>query len=241
LAAASLDGRSILVTGAAGGIGAAVVGACVDAGAQVIAVDVDEGVTALEDGGVTAVVGDVTDPAVVEHLAASRVDGLVHAAAVLTRVGSIEQVTVEDWQRQADVIARSAFFLVRAVAERMRADGRGGSIVCFSSVSAHHGGLGGTWPYAAANGAVLSLVRGLARTYAPHEIRVNGIAPGAVDTPMMTSGLSVERLDAIVANIPLGRMAQPAEVADVCVFLLGDRSSYVTGVTLDVDGGWITR
>jgi NAD(P)-dependent dehydrogenase (short-subunit alcohol dehydrogenase family) len=214
---------------------------------RVVATDVaEEELHAVCGGAAVAVAGDVTDVEFHARLVdeAQRLggpDALVTAAGVLRRASAIGDVTVADWHHHADVIERSTFFLVRAVAERIRERGRPGSVVCFSSVSAHHGGLGGTWAYAAANAGVLALVRGLARTYGAAGIRVNGIAPGAVDSPMMTRGLAREQLAAVVERVPLGRMADPAEIASVCLFLLGDAASYVTGVTLDVDGGWMTR
>ena len=85
------------------------------------------------------------------------------------------------------------------------------------------------------------MVRGFARTYAPHGIRVNAVSPGTTNTPMLTRDLPKERLDAINAMVPMGRIAEPSEMASVGLFLLSDWASYVSGVTLDVDGAWLTR
>lgn len=248
-----LEGRSIIVTGAGGAIGARVVQDALAAGMSVTATDASKerlDAACAAAGGATevqAVVGDIADLAFQSHLVSEalggfgQLDALAHVAGVLKRVAAITEITLDDWMYHSDVIERGTFFLVRGVAEQIRKQGTDGAIVCFSSVSAHHGGLGGTWPYAAANAGVLALVRGMGRTYAPHGIRVNGIAPGAVDSPMMTAGLTAEQLEQVLDKIPIGRMAQPSEIASVCLFLLGERASYIAGVTVDVDGAWLTR
>jgi 3-oxoacyl-[acyl-carrier protein] reductase len=89
--------------------------------------------------------------------------------------------------------------------------------------------------------AVVSLVKSLARELAPHNINVNSIAPGVVDTPMIRNDVSQEALDAFMKMVPLGRIAQPREIADCCLFLASDWASYVTGHTLDVNGGQLMR
>lgn len=248
-----LTGRTIIVTGAAGGIGGAVVRLAVANGMNVLAVDIarerlEAGMAGVSNPAAVAVhVADLADtaaiPAIVEAAVArfGRVDGLVHAAAVLKRQMEITEITEADWDLQVDVNQRGTWFLVREVAETLRAQGGGGSIVLFASVGAYTGGLGGSWIYAATKGAVVTMVRGFARTYAPHAIRVNAISPGTTNTEMLTKDLPPERLDAINAMVPLKRIAEPGEMASVALFLLSDWASYVAGVTLDVDGAWLTR
>ena len=248
-----LAGRSIIVTGAAGGIGSAVVRMAVDNGMNVLAVDVaadrlevvvseigrpDAVAAHSADMGVTAAIPGIIEAAVKRF---GRVDGLVHAAARLKRQMDINEITEADWDAQVDVNQRGTWFLVREFAETLRGQGSGGSIVLFASVGAYTGGLGGSWVYAATKGAVVTMVRGFARTYAPNGIRVNGISPGTTNTEMLTRDLPPERLEAINAMVPLKRVAEPGEMASVALFLLSDWASYVAGVTLDVDGAWLTR
>jgi NAD(P)-dependent dehydrogenase (short-subunit alcohol dehydrogenase family) len=109
--------------------------------------------------------------------------------------------------------------------------------VNFTSQGWWTGGFGGSVVYAASKGGIVSMSRGLARTLAPHRIRVNTIAPGFVDTPMMCSDMTEAELQACVDQVPLGRMAEPDEVADIASFLIGSDSRYMTGATLNVTGG----
>lgn len=227
-----LDGRRVLVTGAAGGIGAAVVGAAVELGASVVAVDREQ----PEIVGVETGAFDLRDVAQVERFVADQgpFDALIHVAAVLRRTPTIDDITLEDWDLQHEVNLRGTFFLTRAVAGRMPA---GGSIVTFTSQGWWTGGYGGSVAYNSAKGGIVTLTRGLAREFAGRRIRVNAVAPGAVDTPMMSEGLSADARAAFVAQIPLGRMAEPVEVADVALFLASDAARYITGATLNVSGG----
>lgn len=248
-----LAGRTIIVTGAAGGIGGATARMAVDNGMNVLAVDVaaDRLHSFVADspraGAIAAHVADLarTDaiPGIVRAAVDrfGRIDGLVHAAAVLRRQLDISEITETDWDAQVDVNQRGSWFLVREVAETLRRMERPGAIVMVASAGAFTGGLGGSWVYASTKGAVVSMVRGFARTYAPLGIRVNAISPGTTNTEMLTRNLPQQRLDAVKALVPLGRIAEPEEMASVALFLLSDWASYVAGVTLDVDGAWLTR
>ena len=243
-----LADRGVLITGAAGGIGSAVADAFVGAGARVCLVDVD--------GDELAQVGDrLGEPSsilvaniaeVAEHdelvqaasTALGNVHVLVHCAAVMRRA-SVTEVTEDDWDFQHSVNLKASFFLNRAVAEHMRAHGTRGRIVNFSSQAWWTGGLDGSLVYAASKGGVVSMTRGLARTYGEYGIRVNAISPGLVRTTMLSSDISETALEAIVAQTPLGYIAEPAEIASVAVFLASDHSSYITGATINVSGGFL--
>ena len=107
----------------------------------------------------------------------------------------------------------------------MRAQGNGGRIVNFASQGWSTGGFGGSVVYAASKGGVVSMSRGLARTWAPDGITVNTVSPGAADTPMMREGLTEEALEAFISTVPLGRMAEPDEVASAVIFLASDHAS----------------
>ena len=168
-----------------------------------------------------------------------RLDVLAHVAAVLRRRGSIGEVTEDDWDAQLDTNLKAAFFLNRAVARLMRKQGRGGRIINFSSQGWLTGGFGGSVVYAASKGGIVSMSRGLARSLAGDGILINTVAPGAVDTQMMRGGLSEEELQAFVGQIPLGRLAEPEEIAGAVVFLASDHVTYMTGATINVSGGQI--
>jgi NAD(P)-dependent dehydrogenase (short-subunit alcohol dehydrogenase family) len=156
---------------------------------------------------------------------------------VLRRRNTIDDVTEEDWDVQLDVNLKAVFFLNRAAATLFRAQGRGGRIVNFTSQGWWTGGFGGSVVYAASKGGVVSMSRGLARTLAPAGITVNTVSPGAADTSMMRSGMTDEGLAEFVKMIPLGRMAQPSEVASAVLFLASNLAGYITGATINVSGG----
>jgi NAD(P)-dependent dehydrogenase (short-subunit alcohol dehydrogenase family) len=245
---AGLEGRGVLVTGAAGGIGRAVARAFAAAGANVVAADVEaralgELAGSLDGPGRHSAIA--VDLAALEEIedfvaqareAAGSLDALAHVAAVIRR-SDLDAVTEEDWTAQEAVNLRATFFLNRAVARAMQAQGRGGRIVNFASQGWWTGGFGGSVVYAATKGGVVSMTRGLARTYAPDGICVNCVSPGAVDTPMLRDGMTDEALESFRAQIPLGRFAAPEELAGAVVFLASDHASYITGATLNVSGG----
>lgn len=248
--ATGLEGQGVIVTGAAGGIGRATAEAFATAGARVMAVDLhqaaaEEVVGAMEGEGHVAVGLDLNDLDAHEALIARAchelggLRALAHLAAVLARRDSVDQVTESDWDFQLDTNLKAGFFLARAAADAMIEAGSGGSITLFSSQGWWTGGFGGSVVYCASKGGVVSMARGLARTYGPHRIRVNAIAPGLVDTPMLMNDLSPEVFEALKAATPLNRVADPAELAGVVVFLASDHASYVSGATLNVSGGFL--
>jgi NAD(P)-dependent dehydrogenase (short-subunit alcohol dehydrogenase family) len=243
-----LEGRGVLVTGAAGGIGRAVTHAFAATGANVVAADLDaaaldELVAGLEGAGRhTAIAADLADLAGIDGFvarsreAAGSLDVLAHAAAIIRR-SELDAVEQDDWDLQEAVNLRATFFLNRAAARVMREQGRGGRIVNFASQGWWTGGFGGSVVYAATKGGVVSMTRGLARTYGSDGILVNCVSPGAVDTPMLRDGMTDEALESFRAQIPLGRFAAPEELAGAVVFLASDHASYITGATLNVSGG----
>lgn len=247
---AGLEGRGVIVTGAAGGIGRAVSGAFAAAGARVMAVDLHQeaasGVVAgLEGSGHVGMGVDLTDRdaqrALVER-AADELGGLyalAHLAAVLRRVSSVDEVSEDDWDFQLDTNLKASFFLMREAASAMRAAGEGGRIIAFSSQGWWTGGFGGSVVYCAAKGGIVSMVRGLARTYGGDQITVNAVAPGQVDTPMLMTDLAPETLEAMTNATPLGRVASPEELGGVVVFLASRHASFISGATINVSGGFL--
>jgi NAD(P)-dependent dehydrogenase (short-subunit alcohol dehydrogenase family) len=246
---AGLEGKGVLVTGAAGGIGRATADLFAACGASVCAVDLNgeavrELVASLGDSKRhLAIEIDLTDGRRHEPLLRQvqerfgSLGVLVHAAAVLRRRSSITEVTEQEWNLQVDTNLKASFFLNRAVAEHMKEQGRGGRIINFSSQGWWTGGSHGSVVYAATKGGIVSMSRGLARIYGPYGILVNSIAPGLVDTPMLRSGLRDADLAELVRGCPLGRLAMPVEVAKVAVFLASDHASYLSGATINVSGG----
>lgn len=247
---AGLEGKAVVVTGAAGGIGREVAAAFADAGAHVCGVDLElEPVAAVVDalagGPHRAEALDIRNLHQLEPLLRraqetfGRLDVLANTAAVLVRRDNVDEVTEEDWDLQHDVNLKAAFFLNRAAARLFRTQGSGGRIINFASQGWWSGGFGGSVAYAATKGGIVSMSRGLARTYAGDGITVNTVAPGAVDTPMMRSGLTEDQLQAQVDQIPMGYMADPADLAGIVVFLASDHARYITGATINVSGGWL--
>jgi NAD(P)-dependent dehydrogenase (short-subunit alcohol dehydrogenase family) len=245
-----LAGKGVLVTGAAGAIGSAVARAFAAAGACVAALDLDgdaaRSLAASLPGdrhvGLGADMADVArhDDVVGEaEDAVGPLVALAHLAAVLRRRHDIREIDEPDWDAQADVNLKATFFFDRAFAELLRGNGRPGAIVNFSSQGWWTGGFGGSIVYNATKGGIVTMTRGLARTYAAAGIRVNAVAPGLVDTAMLHDDLSAEALQGLVDQVPLGRIASPEEVAPAVVFLASEHAAYITGTTLNISGGWL--
>ncbi len=247
---AGLEGRGVILTGATGGIGAAVATGFAAAGAKVMAVDLDQArldevVGGLEGTGHVGVVADLSDLSSHAALVARATEELggvyvlANLAAVLRRRGSLDEVTEEDWDFQHGINVKSAFFLARAAGNAMIAAGQGGRIILFSSQGWWTGGFGGSVAYASSKGGVTTMCRGLARTFGPHQITVNCVSPGQVHTPMLMTGLAPEVYEAMKKQTPLGYVAEPEELAGPVVFLASDHAKYITGATLNVSGGFL--
>lgn len=248
--ASGLEGKRVLVTGGAGGIGREVALAFAAAGSRVAVVDLaqDEvkAVVAEMDGGPhVALATDLRPVAghakLIESVVAGLgdLDVLVCAAAVLVRRANVDDISEADWDFQHDINLKSTFFLNQAVARVFRQRGRGGRIINFTSQGWWSGGFGGSVAYAATKGGIVSMTRGLARSLAKDNITVNAVSPGAADTAMMRSGMTDESLAATAAAIPLGRMAAPSELAGAVLFLASNHAGYITGATINVSGGWL--
>jgi 3-oxoacyl-[acyl-carrier protein] reductase len=189
------------------------------------------------------ITADLTDPGVprrvVDDILATegRLDVLVHNAAVLVHQHPIPDVTMDDYDVQTSVNLRAVFFLSQAAAEAMRSHGWG-RIIAISSVGARTGGLSNSAIYAATKAGVISLMKNFARNYGPFGITANAVAPGAIDG-FMTEHMTRDEREAFTRLVPLGRFAEPIEVAHVVDFLASDRASFVNGATIDVNGGWV--
>jgi len=243
----------VLVTGAAAGIGEAAARRVAQTGARVYALDRDaDALARLVDELADAVplVADLTDP---ESVAAafSRVDddgaglaGLVCAAGIQT-YGTVDaEDALETFDRAFAVNVRGVFLAAHHAVPLIRRTGAGGSIVVVSSVQAYMA-QHGVAAYAATKGALNAMVRAMSVDHAHENIRVNAVCPGSVDTPMLrwaaTEFGGTENVETTIAqwgrSHPLGRVAQPSEVAEMIEFLLSERASFVTGADIKVDGG----
>jgi NAD(P)-dependent dehydrogenase (short-subunit alcohol dehydrogenase family) len=245
-----LSGKRVLLTGATGGIGREVALALGDAGALVGVVDLDAGkvaalVAEMAGGPHLALAHDVrpvgSHPGLVERAVAGLggLDILIQTAAVLVRRPSVFEVTEADWDFQHDVNLKATFFLAQAAAKVMHGQGTGGRIINFTSQGWQSGGFGGSVAYAASKGGIVSMTRGLARSLAKDRITVNAVSPGAADTAMMRQGMDDAALAGIAAQIPLGYLAHPSQVAGTVLFLASDAAEYITGATINVSGGWL--
>jgi NAD(P)-dependent dehydrogenase (short-subunit alcohol dehydrogenase family) len=234
------QGRVALVTGSARGMGRAMCDVLTETGHRVIGLDrLPQEPGPLE----RAIEADLLDPAVprqvIDDIVATegRLDVLVHNAAILVATHPLPEVTLEDYDLQTGVNLRAVFFLSQAAAEAMRPNGWG-RIIGISSVGARTGGVSDSAVYNAAKAAMISLMKNFARNYGRYGITANAVAPGAVEG-FMTAHLTPQERADLVAQLPLGRMAEPIEVARVVGFLASDAASYINGATIDVNGGWV--
>jgi NAD(P)-dependent dehydrogenase (short-subunit alcohol dehydrogenase family) len=248
--------KTVIVTGATRGIGAAIADTCAALGASVVLAGRDETAGGIVEGGIRSkgnvarfVQGDVTAPGFPERLMddvlgrEGRIDVLVNNAGVLSRSNAAD-CTDAEWDNVIGTNVTAVFQLCRAVIPVMRRqfrdDGRAGAIVNIASDWAIVGAYNAV-AYGTSKGAVAQLTRSMAIDHAKDGIRVNAVCPGDTETDMLLSGRGEERRDDVLRRlghaIPLGRLGSPVDVAAAVAFLASDAASYVTGVLLPVDGG----
>ncbi len=248
----NLKDRVGVVTGAGSGIGEGIARALAAEGCKLCIWDRDAGaaqktVSSLTATGIIAqsTAVDVGDPAAVEEAVAEtiarfgRLDILVNAAGVLS-TGLVADLPVTEWQRIAQVNLAGVIYCVKAAIPVMKQQ-RHGRIINIASVSAMRGGgsVGNTL-YGTTKAGVVALTMGLARELGPFGITANAIAPAIVDTAMTHAALTEDAKRRILERIPLGRLAQLSDVADLATFLASERAGFITGATIPVDGGILT-
>ena len=250
-------GDAVIVTGAAGGIGAATVENLVNQGIFVFAVDKNSEALAKILAGIdpegeltSAITADVTSEKECQALGEAvkkkgiRLKGLVNNAAVGAFNMSVENCSFDEWQRIISINLTSLYLVAKYALPLIRSAG-GGAIVNISSIHAQ-ATSSGVAPYAAAKGGVLALTKTMALDLAPDNIRVVCILPGATDTPMLRQhaereGKTLAELGFPTSENAIGRIAQPEEVADVIAFALSRGASFITGSSLIPDGGILAK
>ena len=235
-----LKNKICIVTGAAQGIGAATVKKFAEEGAIVIGCDRQTGVNAgAVEGSYETYAVDVTDRAQVDAMVAAvlarhgRIDVLVNNAGI-TKDARLVKMTLQQFDAVIDVNLRGVFHCAQAVANSMIEQGRG-VILNASSVVGIYGNFGQT-NYAAAKFGVIGFTKTWSRELGPKGIRVNAVAPGFVETPILAT-VPDKVLQHMKAQVPLGRLAQPEEIANVYAFLASDEASYINGAVIEVSGG----
>ena len=247
----NFTGQIALITGAASGMGAATAREFAATGGQVAIVDRNETLARQVADEIKAdqpIIGDVSDSAFCRQAVDltleryGRLDVLVNAAGIIVRASG-ELTTDEQWQRIIGVNLNGVFFMSRAAIPPMKQQGRG-AIVNFGSIWGEVGSAG-VAAYCATKGGVHLLTKAMALDHVKDGIRINAVCPGEVNTPMLQSErhepVTPEMLQKVADTVPMGRLAEPVEIAHVVLFLASDAASYMTGSLVTVDAGFTAR
>jgi len=245
-----MTGKTALITGASSGIGAATAAVFANLGAHVAigylkneagAQTVRDGIVAA-GGRAVAVKGDVRKTAEIQSIvdqtvaAFGPIDILINNAGWLVERQKIADITESRWHEIMDLNLTSAVLCTQMVVPSMIERG-GGSIVNLVSIAGRNGGGPGALAYATSKGALITFTKGVARELAPHGIRVNGASPGVIDTPFHEIFSTPEMIKSFVSGIPMGRVGTSLECAKAIAFLASNAASYITGETLEINGG----
>jgi len=243
--------KSAVITGASSGMGAACAREFAQAGYRVVVVGRNVSrarAVAAEAGAGEPLIGDVGDAAFCREVIETalsrhgRLDALVNAAGIIARAGAAE-TTDEQWKRVLDTNLGGVFYMCRSALPAMKRQGSG-AIINFGSIWGEVASAG-VAAYCASKGAVHNLTRAMALEHAKDGVRINAICPGEVATPMLSTErkepVTPQMLEAIAQTVPMGRLADPAEIARVVLFMASDAASYMTGSMITVDAGFIAR
>lgn len=243
------DGRVAIVTGGGRGIGRSIALALARKGASVVvnALHAETcGAVAREiedeDGVAIAIATDVADWRGVDAMVSrtvsqfARIDILVNNAGILRPTAPLEDIPEKEWELVMDVNVKGAFNCTKAVLPIMKKQ-RTGKVVNVSSIAGRSTSNSGGAHYTTSKAALLGFTRHAARESARYGINVNAVAPAGVDTEMVPQFWSRDRINALVDRIPVGRLATPDHIADLVVFLVSQKSDYITGATIDINGG----
>ena len=248
-----MEGHTAIITGSSSGMGRATAIRLAAEGANVCLADINEEGNAetleliqKQGGNAIARYCDVSDEAYVKDMthAAEKAFGsitiLFNNAGFEDGDGSTDELEVDAWDKVQDINTKGAFLAAKYALKSMIAGGKGGSITTTSSIGGLIGTPGGLHSYCASKGAVISLTRAWAITYAPQNIRCNAICPGLVLTPMVKR-IGPEFIEAASGMTPLGRGAEPEEIANLVAFLSSDESRFITGAIIPIDGGYTAQ
>jgi len=241
---ARFSGKRVIVTGGASGIGRAIADAFCQAGADVLVADISEqgaqsaaSQMCANGGKAQSCTVNIADADAVASMAAKagvRVDVLVCAAGCFA-AGTAEATALSDWQRVIDINLTGTFLCAQAVIPRMR--DAGGAIITISSSTGAHDAIPGAVAYVASKGGVTMLTKALAVDHAAENIRVNSIAPGPTDTPMLRGLMDEDARLKFGASLPIGRLGTPDDFVGAALFLASDEAKFISGSILAVDGG----
>jgi NAD(P)-dependent dehydrogenase (short-subunit alcohol dehydrogenase family) len=243
-----MKNHTVIVTGAASGIGLACTKLLIERGAQVTAFDIHD--TKMKENlpqdnpNLFQISGDVSDPLVCEKVVAqtllqfNKLDSLIHWGAAHSSA-RWNELKAAECNRIMAVNVTGTFLISQAAAKPMIKQGKGALVLC-TSTSVLHGVTGGEGQggpaYVASKGAVIALTRSLARALGPGGVRVNAVSPGITETPMIKE-YSQQQRENMKQRFPLGRFAEPEEIAEAGIYLISDKASFMTGETMHVNGG----
>lgn len=241
-----LEGKVAIVTGGSSGIGKAIAEKYKEEGAEVVIADVntEKGQKVAQEIECDFKECDVADYNNVEEVVESTVEKYGKLDIIVNNAGigamsTIEDMDLDEWNRIESVDLDGVMYGTKAAIPHLKETE--GSVINMASIYGLTGANGST-AYNAAKGGVVNFTRSVADDVAKYNVRVNSICPGFVETPMTDEDLEDEEFNQYVTNMtPLGRVAQPEEIAGVAVFLASDEASYITGVNLPVDGGWTSH
>lgn len=240
-----LEDKIAIVTGGSSGIGKAIVEKFVENGAEVVLADIDEnGEEIAEDLGATFMKCDVSDQENVEQVVEDTVEKFGKLDIMVNNAGigsnkTIEDMDREEWDKIISVDLDGVMFGCKAATPHLKETE--GCIINTASIYGLVGDMGAT-AYNAAKGGVVNFTRSVADDLAPYNVRVNSICPGFVRTAMTEEALKEDEFrEHVISNTPLGRVADPEEIAEPAVFLASEKASYITGINMPVDGGWTSH